>query len=371
MIEMNPYYAHDSSVGPVFDVATWSRRKAATLGCGAVVFGLLGIGLLVVCFKPDLFLDKPPKVVRQIHSETQRMVRTHAAGTYAVTGVVGVGIYCAFATGFAFFHDLSAANYFFRIGRGGMSVRVPNGLDPMKAFLSQKILRMDLPFEQIADWKIVQHKQVGSLSRNTGNKTAYVNIKLIDGQRRSFFLDLFREPAHVIKSKIDSALQMVPADLTATAGTPTDKSGRPESNGYRLPTQPVVTLEAKYEAITNALEHLSGLTSSSPTVIFSDAETENFVQFARPHQAYLLDLPRQALSPEQWARAETYFDKLPATLSDEATPEQGGAAVAVTPDTGFQLALADVDETARITLEVFLRVYQLPTEFDMKVEFLT
>jgi hypothetical protein len=31
MIEMNPFYAHESPVGPVFDVATWSPRKAVSM----------------------------------------------------------------------------------------------------------------------------------------------------------------------------------------------------------------------------------------------------------------------------------------------------------------------------------------------------
>ena len=76
-----------------------------------------------------------------------------------------------------------------------------------KTGLVFKPLELELPFDELADWNLVQNKQLVSLSRNAGNRTALLKIKMVDGRLN---LDCFRQPAHVIHSHIQDELELVP-----------------------------------------------------------------------------------------------------------------------------------------------------------------
>ena len=69
MIEMNPYYAHESSVGPVFDVATWLPRKAITFSILSVLLGGLICVAIAYIWDPSLFLDDPPELIASLNNE--------------------------------------------------------------------------------------------------------------------------------------------------------------------------------------------------------------------------------------------------------------------------------------------------------------
>ena len=217
-----------------------------------------------------------------------------------------------------------------------------------------------MPFDQLADWQIVQHKRFGSMSRNTGNIMAFFKIRTVDGRREEFDLDGFREPAHVIHSKINDALQMVPAQF----GPPTE-----EAAARGLPARSSEPLGRNGEAILEALARTMDGPAHSSAVVFSHAGDGKFVQFAGDGRSLLLDLPRQALDEVESARAAEWFARL--GRSFEGGPEaesRGGAAVAV--ESGFQVPLADVHDAARLALEVFEVVYRLPADFPLVVEHL-
>ena len=57
---------------------------------------------------------------------------------------------------------------------------------------------------------VVQEKQFGSLSQNAGNKGASIRLRLINGRKHEFSVDMFREDGHIIHGRISDATNMVP-----------------------------------------------------------------------------------------------------------------------------------------------------------------
>ncbi len=366
MIEMSPFYAHDSAVGPVFDVATWSRGKAWSMAVFAFLFGALVATALVFAWKPTLLLEKPPEFIASFHQETLKLQKEHpwaALGGTAFVALVGL---LALAGSCASVLDALTGDYHFRAGPGGISLRVPHGLDLSKFGLVFKKLELELPMEQIHQWTIVQHKQLGSMSRSAGNIMAFLKIRTVDGKREEFNLDCFREPSHVIQSKINDALEMVPAQF----GPPPDglPGGLPDGlPGGGVSSRPCRTVEEKCEAILGALAGLLDLPDVGASVVLSDAEGGKCVQFAGGNHALLLDLPRQALDESEYARAGEYFARLRDRPRDQYATQSSDGTTMVAED-GFQVNVTDIDQAARLALEVFNEVYQLPSDFPLVVE---
>ena len=213
MIEMSPYYAFESDVGPVFDAATWSRRKAWFLAGGALVFGLLVAAALVFAWQPTLVIEKPPKLIVNIHEETLDLAKDSPWVAYGTSAVAGLIALASLAAAYASATDAANGEYYFRAGPGGLSICVPQGLDFRKFCLAFERLELDIPMDRIADWRIVQKKQLGSMSRSTGNIAATFHIRTTDGKKLEFSLDCFREPSFVIQSKLNDAMQMVPVQF--------------------------------------------------------------------------------------------------------------------------------------------------------------
>lgn len=217
MIEMNPFYAYESSVGPVFDVATWSRSKAWSMAVAALVFAAAIAAAMIFAWQPTLLMEKPPEFLTSFHEETLKLAKEHPWAAYG--GSVGVGLFglLMLAGASASVIDATSGDHYFRVGPGGISLSVPQGLDPAKLCLAFGRLELEIPMDELANWTIVQNKRLGSMSQNTGNTTAYLKIRTVGGKRQQISLDGFREPAHVIRSKINDALQMVPADFSQPA----------------------------------------------------------------------------------------------------------------------------------------------------------
>jgi hypothetical protein len=360
MIEMSPFYAHDSSVGPVFDVATWSRVKAGMSALMAAAFAVLVAALLILAWKPTLLIEKPPEIIAEFHQETLKLQKEHPWWAYGGTGFVALVGWIALAGSCAFLLDASRkSSYYFRVGPGGISACVPHGFDLSKLGLVFEALTLEMPFERIADWQIVQHKRLGSMSRNTGNISAVFKIRTVDGRREEFSLDCFREPAHVIHSKIHDALQMVPAQF----GAP--REGGP-ARGTPAPSG--ATAQGNRQAIRDALAQLVDPRRRASAVVLSHADDGKFVQFAVDGGSLLLDLPRQALDEKEHGRATELFAR--ARHAERGSETESSAQAAVAVETGFQVRLADVEEAGRLALEVFDVVYRLPEDFPLVVEHL-
>jgi len=58
---------------------------------------------------------------------------------------------------------------------------------------------------------------LGSLSRNAGNIGATIRLRLHDGRKHEFSVDMFREPGHIIHRRIGEATEMAPANLGGIA----------------------------------------------------------------------------------------------------------------------------------------------------------
>ncbi len=346
MIEMSPFYSHQSTVGPVFDVATWSRGKTWFMGVCALLFGLLVVAAMILVWHPTLLLEEPPEVIADVHEETVKLAKDNPWAAYGGSAIVGLFGFISLAAAFASAVAAIHGGYYFRAGPGGISLRVPHGLDLSKFCLAFKRLEIDLPMSQIADWTIVQHKQAGSMSRNTGNVMAFLKIRMADGKKEEFNLDCFREPSFVIHSKINDALQMVPAQFG-----PADDVASTEGR-----VQTATEIEAKHDAILDALSAMIGQPNQDSAVVVSDATNGKCVQFVVSGDAIMLDLPEQAMDAGDRARAADYLRRVVGTDASFDAPS------------GFQVNAANIDDATGLALEVFDQVYQLRRDQALNVE---
>lgn len=357
MIEMSPYYAHDSAVGPVFDAATWSPRKVLTMALVAVVAGVAFAAAAVYVYAPGLFADNPPDVLNSLNQEILQAKREYAWGVTAAIGVLGFLALVCLAGGVSMAGDCVRPNYYFRAGVGGLSIRVPQGLDWSKLGLVSKALEIDVPWDQVAQCTFVQHKQFGALSPNAGNLHAHADLKLTDGRKFSFSLDTFREPARIIESKLRDATQMVPARFGLEPSTTVDLSDPSPA-------------QDKPKAIAAALEQIGAAPGGRGAVVLSDAASGKFVQIAVDHGALTVDLPTQSLDEAEQQRAAELFARYGETRKQyELLDRPGGTAVAT--QSTFQVELgADVAHAVQVSLDVFGEVYRLPSDFRLLVEVL-
>lgn len=362
---VNPYYARESSVGPVFDVGTfvgpkwyspkWLVALSLGIGCLAVASVLLFPGLLEwVQFD----------ATRRAAESLQRSIETWQKD-YPWPLLGGAALACGLA--YIFLAVLLASQLlrthgpvYLRVGPGGMSLRIPAGLDKFRPWY--KFLELDAPWQEIAGYKIVQHKQMGSLSPNAGNLNAFLHLRLNNGAQHIIDLDWFREPARVIYGKIQDSVEMVPMDFpqenAADEHAPVSTQDRP----FRDRQLRVSAFNDQRRHIEESLGRV--LTNSEAFVIFSDPATEKFVQFCTVGGSLQLDLPAQALTHDEQQRADEYFRRL-SPASDAS--RSGQSAVGV--QTGFELGLGtDVTTAARIVLEIFDHVYLASPGYDLVID---
>ena len=360
MIEMNPYYARRSPVGDVFDVATFSPRKAMILA----VFGdLLGTACLVAAihlYNPTLLpLPKAPWI-SEINTAILQAGKSHPLAVNL--GVAGLGLFAliCMAASVASIVDAVHPNYYFRAGPGGFSVRVPNGVALKKFGCASDVLQLDLRWAELENWTLVQEKQFGSLSRHQGNLSAYVKLKTIDGKKYAFCLNGFQESGELIWSKLQNAREMVSARLDQE---PNDSTNTPARQTLRA-----VTRQEKQQAVSTALTKLLAQTDPSAGVVFSDAASGKFLQFVCNDGSLLLDLPEQTLDEAASLRAAEYFSRLGLDLQEyDLLDQPGGTAVAT--QRAFQLQLANQRDLAtQLALDLFTNVFHLPADFALAVE---
>jgi hypothetical protein len=215
MLLMSPYDAHTSSVGPVFDAATWSPRKTLMIGLFALLVGLVFAGCGVLFFNPHLLDVQRPAALKDLTKGLAPQIldvhRRYAWSKWAGTAGLGLVGYLFFGVGVSCLGASLKGDFYFRIGPGGLSLRVPETIDPTRLGLRFRVLSLELPWRDVATWTIVQVKELGSMSRNAGNLSGYLQLETVDGRKHRISLDVFREPAFIIRSKAQDALEMVPA----------------------------------------------------------------------------------------------------------------------------------------------------------------
>jgi hypothetical protein len=211
MIITNPCDAYPSSVGPVFDVATWSARKVLI----SALLGLaLGLGLAVsgaYFWNPKIFAEYLPKFLEEATSGILDLHRKYLWSRYAGTAVFGFFGFFFLAGGISCIRDVLSGNYYFRAGPGGFVIHIPDGIDLTKFGLKSNVVSLELPWNMIAMWTVVQVKQSGSKSRYTGNFGGLLKLNTFRGQKYVLSLNCFREQPIIINNKIKDAIQMVPA----------------------------------------------------------------------------------------------------------------------------------------------------------------
>ncbi len=212
---VNPYYAHQSSVDYVFDVATWVPRRWHSPGW--LVLCLLGVALattaIVLVFPQVLALVDQAALNSSLESLQETIEKGQKEHPWRILSGAAVAAGLAYLFLAVCVADLLLLSepVYFRVGPGGMVLRVPNGLDLFRPWY--KLLDLELAWSDIADWRIVQHKQFGSLSPNAGNTYALLHLRRRDGKRHCIALNRFREPARVIFARIQDSIEMVPMDF--------------------------------------------------------------------------------------------------------------------------------------------------------------
>lgn len=203
---LNAYYAHDSEVGPVFDVARYSRGKSLWMGIIGIGFAaLVGLAAAYV-WSPDRIISHPSQAWAKAHQQTKDLMRQHPQGTKVGVAIAGLFGLLFLAAGLSAVAQAGSGDYFVRAGEGGLSLRVPAGL--------LSVFERDIAWENVAKLKVIQEKQLGSLSRNAGNLGGLMQLKTHDGLDRAIPLVCFKEDAWLIHQRILEARETRAAELT-------------------------------------------------------------------------------------------------------------------------------------------------------------
>jgi hypothetical protein len=204
MTEMNSYYAHDSNVGPVFDVAHFSSFKATWMGAVGLLFAAVFALAASYAWNPDWLLPHPPRCFVEAHQDVRDLARQHPLGLQIGAGVGGLLALLFAAAGISSIVSAVSAGYYIRVGENGISLRLPNGIF--------NCFDRDFEWSEIEKLTVVQEKYIGS-SRNSGNIGGELRLRTRDGLNRKLRLDLFRENAWLIHRRIQEAMELRTAAL--------------------------------------------------------------------------------------------------------------------------------------------------------------
>ncbi len=205
MTTMSPYYASESEVGPVFDVANYSRAKAIKMAVISMIFaGVTGLGAVYV-WNPDWINPNPSEIWADAHQETKNLKLQYPTGVKVGVGIAGSLAALFFLMSLSCVANASSGDYHIRAGEGGISLKVPDGVFGT--------LEKDIAWEDITKLTVVQEKYLGSMSRNAGNIGGELQIRARDGFARDIRLDDFRQDAWLIHQRIQEARETRPAEL--------------------------------------------------------------------------------------------------------------------------------------------------------------
>ena len=75
MTVMNAYYAHESQVVDVFDVATWSPMRSVKMGLVGIILGAGMLFATVFLYQPEFILKHTKaKPIRELHRRARKAV---------------------------------------------------------------------------------------------------------------------------------------------------------------------------------------------------------------------------------------------------------------------------------------------------------
>lgn len=198
MSDMNAYYAYESDVGPVFDVAHFSPIRSLWMGVVGLGFAAV-IGVVAAyVWSPDWIVPHPPEWFFDANQETRDIAQQHPLGVTIGVGTAALFALVCAAAGVSGIASAFSSNYYIRVGENGLSLRVPDGL--FRSF------QRDLEWSEVAKLTVVQEKYIGSMSRNAGNTGGYLRLRTHDGLDRVLRLDCFREDAWLIHQRIEEAM---------------------------------------------------------------------------------------------------------------------------------------------------------------------
>lgn len=200
MTVMNPYYAHASSVGDVFDVAHFSRGKSLFTGLIGIGFGAAIAFAAAYVWNPDAILQEPSEIWAEAHQDLKDLQVDHPVGVQVGVGVAGLFALLCVIGGLTCFANAATAGFYLRVGEGGLSVRAPEVIG--------RPFEQDYAWEEIEKLTVVQHKRLGAMSRGDGNLGGELEIRVATGKTRVVRLDDFREDAWLIYDRIEEARQM-------------------------------------------------------------------------------------------------------------------------------------------------------------------
>ncbi len=117
MVEMNPYYAHESSVGPVFDITRWTGRGVANVAVVGLLFGVTLLVAAALVYEPTWLFKKPPEGFEDLVAGIRKGHKHYAwamRGGIALSGLLG-GV-CVLGS-VAMITDLFRRDYYLPHGR--------------------------------------------------------------------------------------------------------------------------------------------------------------------------------------------------------------------------------------------------------------
>jgi len=139
---------------------------------------------------------------------------------------------------------------------------------------------------------------------------------------------------------------MVPAQLEPTS----------ELAPGSAPVQTASDIEAKHDAILEALTAMIQRSNGDSAIVVSDVANAKCVQFVLSDNAIIIDLPEQGMDGSERARASEYLRRVRQGRTGGSEPS------------GFQMAAANVNDATQLALEVFDHVYRLRQDDPLKVE---
>jgi hypothetical protein len=215
MIEMNPYYAHESSVGPVFDLTQWTGRGILNAAVCGLLFGAVIIVAAVFVYEPGWFVDKkkPPQALKEMVVGIQKAHKTHAWAMRG--GIVLAALFggACVAGSVAMLSDTFRRDYYFRAGPGGLSLRMPGGVSWSHFGFVSKLVELELAWDEIASTTITQTRYVGAMSRNAGNISAEIKIVTRSGENHRLSLEGLEAAGYLVHQRLEEMRDMVPANL--------------------------------------------------------------------------------------------------------------------------------------------------------------
>ena len=127
-------------------------------------------------------------------------------------------------------------------------------------------------------------------------------------------------------------------------------------------------MEGNRETIASELRSLLGRENDDAFVIFRDAGSRKFVQFAGSStEPPLLDLPAQVLSEAEFYRAVVLFRRV-GVSGEEYDVFDGPGGSAVGRQFSFMYRPATVDVAADLAVAIFREVFRFPEDFAMIVD---